>query len=89
MDNNLIPIQYRTKKKRLRAVFDVIKQQMSELIVQCPDELHVDLLLNMNSLIEASFELGKEHGKQEMARSIMAMVSDGIDSATTDDTESA
>lgn len=74
MDSLTTGIPRKPKAERLRDTFDVIRQQMSELIVQCPDELHTGLLLNMNSLIEASFELGKERGKQEMARGIMAMV---------------
>lgn len=70
MDSARTNVPRPPKTEALRGILDVIKQQMSDLIVQCPDELHVDLLLNMNSLIEASFTLGKEHGKIDMAREI-------------------
>jgi hypothetical protein len=84
--DSLASIPRKPKAERLQDIVAVIRRQMSDLIVQCPDELHVGLLMNMNSLIEASVELGKEHGKLEIARSIMAMVNKEIDSATTDDT---
>lgn len=77
--NSSTSIPRKPKAERLQDIVGVIRRQMADLIAQCPDELHSGLLLNMNSLIDASFELGKEHGKLEMARGIMAMVSKEID----------
>jgi hypothetical protein len=84
--DSLTSVPRKPKKQRLRDIVDIIKQQMSDLIVQCPHELHVGLLMNMNSLIEASFMLGKEHGKSDMARDIAQQMA-ALSEDSADDTE--